>query len=303
MRKAIRRPVYFPEDWELDRCFEAAAGHGFEGIELIFRSGLGPVRSETRSDVAGADEGYRAWQSLGASVTYETTAGSCAEIARRAGDHGLEIVGLASGYSVIDEPDGSAFTATATYLGKAIERTGWLGGSTVLIAFEAPPSETPHATARAWAGELLRRLSDVAADHEVDLAYELVWPAIYETPAEMLEILDAAGSPHVGIYFDPANVLERIASTGQEEGAARPETWLHDLLPYVKNVHMKDYARGQGFVDLLTGDVDWRAIRRHLEAAGYDGWLVAETEIEPDDHLRAIGQAGAAIDRFLEGRL
>jgi len=303
MKKGIRRPVYFSQEWSLDRCFAAAAASGYEGMELIFRSGRRPVRSNIRSAVVGLSKGYHSWQSLQASITYDTTEAQCAELASVAAGHGISIVGLASGYSAIDEPDSPTFRATYEYIAKAIERTHWLGGSSVLISFEKRSQRVPDTIAQSWAGELLKRLAAIASENQVALAYELVWPALYETPADLIEILETAASANVGIYFDPANVLQHIAEEGRGfEAATKPEDWLRAMRSYVKSVHMKDYSLAVGYVDLLAGDVNWREIRQLLGEGGYDGWLVAEIEMEPKDHLFTISQASDAIDRFIEGR-
>lgn len=37
-----------------------------------------------------------------------------------------------------------------------------------------------------------------------------------------------------------------------------------------------------GFVDLLSGDVNYPAVIKALKAVGYDGWLTAEIGLNPD---------------------
>lgn len=48
----------------------------------------------------------------------------------------------------------------------------------------------------------------------------------------------------------------------------------------IRRVHLKDYRRvvgsGDGFVALLSGDVNWPAVMAALRAIKYDGWLTAE---------------------------
>ena len=105
-----------------------------------------------------------------------------------------------------------------------------------------------------------------AGENRVLLAYELVWPALYETPADLLEVLDAVDSPQLGIYFDPANVLRRnVERRQQRDSLATPEQWLGELRDHLKSVHMKDYSEEKGYVDLLAGEVNWKAIRELLD--------------------------------------
>jgi sugar phosphate isomerase/epimerase len=300
MRKGIRRPVYFPRSWNLERCFKIAAESGYEGMELIFRSGRGHVDSSTRSELIEMQAGYRSWQSLGASVMFTTTKNECHQIEMLAAKYGLSIAGSASGYSAINEPGSPAYQTTHAYISKAIEHTNWLGGQHVLISFEKASQYASDATARKWTGTLLKHLGSTAAQYEVNLAYEIVWPALYQTPDELLEIIAAADNDRVGVYFDPANVLQHIAETGEYiASAAKPEEWLRAVLAYVKSVHMKDYTFETGFVDLLTGDVNWPVIHGLLQDAAYEGWLVAELEVDPVDHLSTIQQSSTAIDCFL----
>ena len=45
-------------------------------------------------------------------------------------------------------------------------------------------------------------------------------------------------------------------------------------------MHFKDYRRSvgtlDGFVDILSGDVDYPAVMKALEDIGYDDWVTAE---------------------------
>jgi hexulose-6-phosphate isomerase len=300
MRKGIRRPVYFPNSWNLETCLKIAAEIGYRGMELIFRSGHAPVASTTRSELVDMQTGYRSWQSLGASVTFGTTQIACHQIKNLAAKYNLTILGLASGYSAIDEPGSPIFLATYSYISKAIERANWLGGQHVLVSFEKASESVPDSTARHWTEVLLELLGPTASQYDVNLAYEIVWPALYQTPDELLEIVAAAENDHVGVYYDPANVLLHLVEMDDDLAtAAKAEDWLREVLPYVKSVHMKDYAFKTGFVNLLAGDVNWPVIRQVLREMDYDGWLVAEIEVDPANHLSAIRQSSFAIDRFI----
>lgn len=303
MKKGIRRPLFFPPEWDLDRCFGEAASRGFAGVELIYRAGLGATRSRARADLV-AQEGYRSWQTLPASVTGESTKADCAGMAALAAEKGVVVAGLASGYSPIDTPDSPAFESTRESIEKAIARTAWVGGDNLLVAFESAAPDAPDDAVRQWVAELLKRVAPAATERSVALAYELVWPAPYDTPDEMLGLLESVGSPAVGVYFDPANALQRIDERDAGAGPAiLPEDWLRALLPWLKRFHMKDYTLGPpaGYADLLRGGVNWPTLRRLLADGGYDGWLVAEIEVDPPNRLGAVARVGAAIDRFLDG--
>ena len=59
-----------------------------------------------------------------------------------------------------------------------------------------------------------------------------------------------------------------------------PEHWIPILGNRIRRVHVKDFRRSvgsiDGFVDLLSGDVDFPAVMSALQAVGYDGWVTAE---------------------------
>ena len=48
----------------------------------------------------------------------------------------------------------------------------------------------------------------------------------------------------------------------------------------IKKIHFKDFRRGTaqltGFVDLLSGDVEWDKVMDALIDIGYEGWVFAE---------------------------
>jgi hexulose-6-phosphate isomerase len=86
----------------------------------------------------------------------------------------------------------------------------------------------------------------------------------------MRDFIDAINSPYVGAYLDVGNVL----------AFGYPEQWIHILGKRICKVHFKDYkieAGGlNGFVDLLSGDVNWPAVMDAFRTVGYDGWVTAE---------------------------
>ncbi|MCK5000324.1 MAG: sugar phosphate isomerase/epimerase, partial [Anaerohalosphaera sp.] len=96
-----------------------------------------------------------------------------------------------------------------------------------------------------------------------------VWNKFLLSPLEMRDFIDSFGSDMVGSYFDAGNVL----LTGY------PEHWISILGSRIKRVHVKDFKNVgtvEGFVDMLEGDVDFKAVRTALEAIKYDGYITAE---------------------------
>ena len=114
------------------------------------------------------------------------------------------------------------------------------------------------------------RLKPKAEELEIHIGIENVWNQFLLSPLEMRDFIDKIDSPYVGAYFDVGNVV----ATGY------PEQWIKILGKRISMVHFKDYKRDagglSGFVDLLSGDVNWPAVMCALRAVGYDGFVTAE---------------------------
>ena len=71
-------------------------------------------------------------------------------------------------------------------------------------------------------------------------------------------------------YFDVGNVII----------SGFPEHWISILDKRIKKVHFKDFKRSignlDGFVSLLSGDVNWKEVMGAFKKVGYDGFVTAE---------------------------
>jgi L-ribulose-5-phosphate 3-epimerase len=120
------------------------------------------------------------------------------------------------------------------------------------------------------AADFLARALPRAEELGVTICIENVWNKFLLSPLEMRDFVDGFGSRRLGVYFDVGNAL----------ASGYPEQWIAILGERIERVHLKDYRRAvgtvNGFVELLSGDVDWPAVMRALRESGYDGWLTAE---------------------------
>lgn len=138
-----------------------------------------------------------------------------------------------------------------------------------------------------------KRLKTVAEELEVYIGIENVWNKFLVSPMEMRDFIDKIDSPFVGAYFDVGNVLVN----------GYPEHWIEILGKRIKKVHFKDYRREAGglggFVDLLSGDVNWPAVMKAFENIGYDGWGTAEM-LPPYTYYsdQIIFNTSASMDRI-----
>ena len=146
--------------------------------------------------------------------------------------------------------------------------------------------------------EQMKKLAPIAESYGVQIGLENVWNKFLLSPLEMCQFIDAVGSDYVGAYFDTGNVVY----------SGYPEQWIKILGKRIFKVHFKDYRRNPGglnaFVDLLAGDVDWKAVRQAFADVGYEGWAAGEMipqYAQGSDQL--IYNTSASMERIRRGEL
>ena len=124
----------------------------------------------------------------------------------------------------------------------------------------------------AWqrATDFIRAALPLAEKAGVRICVENVWNKFLLSPLEMRQFVSQFDSEWIGVYFDVGNAV----ATGY------PEHWINILGQRIHRVHLKDYRRAvgsvDGFVEILSGDINWPFVMGALRAIGYDGWLTAE---------------------------
>ena len=122
----------------------------------------------------------------------------------------------------------------------------------------------------------------------------VIWNKFLLSPLEMRDFIDKFSSAYAGAYFDVGNVVY----------SGYPEHWIKILGKRIKKVHLKDYRRVagglHGFVDLLSGDVDYPAVIKALKEINYDGWLTAEM-LPPYTHYtdQILINTSLSMDRII----
>jgi L-ribulose-5-phosphate 3-epimerase len=113
------------------------------------------------------------------------------------------------------------------------------------------------------------------------------------SPLEMRSFVDQFRSPWVGTHFDTGNVMPY----------GYPEDWILTLGRRIKRIHFKDYklssrSEPSRSVDLMLGDVNWKAVMDALVKIGYNGFISPEISRNPNqpDQLRHVSQA---LDKIL----
>jgi len=253
MKKSINIWSFYG-DWSLKEKMKLAKDAGFEGIELDV-SGDGPITLD--SDAATIDE-----------------------VGSMANEIGLTLSGLATGmyweFNPASENPETRAKAKAV-LEKQIRVASQLGIDAVLVVPGAVGADfIPGCEELAYdvvwdrATAFVEEALPLARELKVDIGIENVWNKFLLSPMEMARFIDQFDHERVGSYFDVGNVL----ATGY------PEHWIPILGQRIRRVHVKDYRRAvgsvDGFVDLLSGDVNWPAVMRSLKSIGYSGWVAAE---------------------------
>lgn len=267
----------FANGSDIPACMRAAADAGFDGIELALNE-TGPLGLDAAEKEL---QGYR----------------------QAARDAGIEITSLATGlywsYPMTSSKPEIRMKAEEV-VKRQIDTAAILGVDAILVVpgavgvdFVAGSEVVPYDIAYDRASEALSRLSSYAAEQKVCIGVENVWNKFLLSPLEMRQFLDGIGSPWVGAYFDVGNVL----ATGY------PDQWVRILGNRIRRVHIKDFRRSvgtiDGFVDLLSGDVDFPAVFNALQEVGYKGWITAEMSPYGRFPEMTMRQASRAMDAML----
>lgn len=137
-------------------------------------------------------------------------------------------------------------------------------------------------------------LGHKAKEKGVTICVENIWNKFLLSPIEMKLFIEQVSSSHVKVYFDTGNCMLY----------GYPEHWIKILGPLIKRVHFKDFRRGVasllGFVDLLSGDVDFVKVIEQLESIGYDGWVTAEITNYKQYPEQTVYNTSFAMDKILK---
>jgi L-ribulose-5-phosphate 3-epimerase len=253
MRKSIN--IWsFPAKLSLAEKFRLARDSGFHGFEIDL-SEDGPL-------------------------TLNSSAKEAAAVRKLAEESGLQLSGLATGLywsANAASADPAVRARAATILKKQIEIANALDLDAILVVPAAVGADfipgceiVPYDAAWQRATAFVHTALPLAEQAGVRICIENVWNKFLLSPLEMRQFIAQFNSEWVGAYFDVGNVL----------ALGYPEHWIPILGQQIRRVHLKDYRRAvgsvDGFVEILSGDVNWPAVMGALRDIGYGGWLTAE---------------------------
>lgn len=226
-----------------------AKGFGYDGLEIRLGAGMDETCAAAARQLA-AREGVAIHSAMGDGwYAFEDPAKFEAEVARAKRDIALA---AAYGADTLLVACGARRPGPKRYVPLSSEEQAALDG----------------AVRRAFA-ELL----PVASGRGVVLALEFVWNGAWTDPDAYAAFVRSFGSPWVRCYMDVGNVLKY----------APVEKWISAAGDMIRRVHIKDFlldpttARGGEFVPIGKGSLDYAAVKRALDAAGYRGWVTIES--------------------------
>lgn len=119
----------------------------------------------------------------------------------------------------------------------------------------------------------VEKLIPLAQELGVVIGLENVWNNLWVKPDHFRHLIASFGSPWVRAYLDIGNHVKY----------APPQDWIKALTPLLVKVHIKDFklnpdGHGGKFVHPREGSIDWPAVRRALDEAGYNGWATIEDD-------------------------
>lgn len=136
------------------------------------------------------------------------------------------------------------------------------------------------------------------ARHLQKLGMEFWFETGQETPVTMLRLIQAVGTPNLGINLDPANLILY--------GKANPVDALDVFGSYVRNIHAKDglyptdpMKLGKE-VKVGEGRVRFPDFVRRLGAIGFTGEFIIEREISGDQQRRDIAETITYLQKLLK---
>lgn len=252
MKKGIS--VWSFAEKNINNVFKLAKNAGFEGVELAL-SESGPVNmNSTKSDLE--------------------------EILKSAKNNEIELYSLACElYWVhsLTSDNKEVREIAKSIVKRQLEVASYIGADTILVipgavsvSFAPALGVVSYKNAYERSIDALCELAPMAENLGVCIGIENVWNKFLLSPVEMNDFINKINSPFVGSYFDVGNTLYN----------GYPEHWIEILGNKIKKVHFKDYrvesGNLSGFVDLLSGDVNYPSVMSALEKAGYDDYVTAE---------------------------
>ena len=219
-------------------------------------------------------------------VTDDAEAQRISDAAQQAGLRIHSVMNQTHWRHPLSSPDPADVAACVEGVRASFRQAQLYGADAILLVPAVVRSDTTYEQAWERSQREIRKLIPLAEEHDVMIAVEEVWNKFLLTARDFRQYIDEFNHPLVRAYFDVGNVVHY----------AVPEHWIRELGNRIVKVHLKDYSRQKGFVNLGEGDVDWPAVRQALADVGYNDEATVELRGGDRDYLADLG---ARVDRLL----
>lgn len=267
----------FPAGMSQADCMRLAAAAGYDSIELSL-------------DATGE-------------LSLESTDAEIAAFRTLADELGIEISSLATGLywgTPLTHDDPAVRQKAKDTVRFQLKAAKLLGVDAILVVpgcvnarFIENCPEMPYDVVYDRALEAMNELKVDAEAAGVVIALENVWNKFLLSPLETRDFIDKINSDYVKVYFDVGNV----------QFCGFPEHWIRILGKRIARIHMKDFKEVigniEGFVELLSGSVNFPAVIKALREVGYDGYLTAEINYIPCDSDKIVVHTLDSLKRIL----
>ncbi len=225
------------------------------------------------------------------------------EIKKYAEEKNIDLHSVASGlywkYSLTSE-DKSTREKAIDIVKRQIEVAAILGADSILVVPGAVGVDfipncqlVSYDKAYDTSLEIFKNLKTYAEQYKINIGLENVWNKFLLSPIEMRNFIDEIDSKYVGAYLDVGNLIY----------IGYPEQWVKILGKRIKKVHVKDFKRSvgnlSGFVDLLSGDVNYPEVVKALREIGYDDYLTAEMSPYKYSENGVLYSTKIALDKII----
>ena len=137
----------------------------------------------------------------------------------------------------------------------------------------------------------VKKLIPAAEKAKVVIALENVWNNLWVKPALFKWFVASFQHEWVKAYLDLGNHVKY----------APAEDWVTALGSLLSKCHVKDFklkedGHGGQFVNIRDGSVNWPAVRKALDAVGYNDWMTIE------GGSLSLAEHGKRLDLIVEGK-
>jgi hexulose-6-phosphate isomerase len=166
----------------------------------------------------------------------------------------------------LSSPDPKDVALSLEGMRMSLRQAKLYGADAVLLVPAVVRDDTTYEQAWERSRKEVQKLLPEAEKLNVIIAMEEVWNKFLLTPRDFVQYVDEFKHPLVQAYFDVGNIVHYGV----------PQHWIRALGKRIVKVHLKDYSRRNGFVDLGDGDVNWPEVTKAFADIGYTGEATVE---------------------------